>query len=551
MRNYITKAATVSLIAMLTSNAFAQSTYTVQEIALPPGSKDTITEVTKINSAGNVLALSRVKFAEHPFLWSNGNYTSLNAPALYSGQSAIDINKNGNVVGYAQNNKTGDFAPVTWTNGNAQLLATQVSGLDSSDIELNAINDNSQMVGNYSDDVAGYDRGFIINSGDLAKDIKAPSNYGNFIPMSINNSGAIGGTFLIPNDNGGPDSGSFFVKSGSTTVLAPTPSLGDSPTAFAISAANTLVGTIDTDTSTYGAVVTGKTIWTVPSLGGQGSAVYGINDSDEIVGSAELAASINGTKTHAIFISNHVVQDLNSLIPSDSAVVLEEALDINNCGVIVANGIRSELHRGYVLTPSVPKPGCGPVVPTPPTTGEPPTPNVPGTPTPPSPTTPSDPTVGETDPTNPNPPASTLGYSINLTGKGLQGKKAMLNISVAGDTSTISGDNSCLLSLIGITTLNSEQKSQTLLGTFPASALHNGKLSLTVKDIPAYRSKKTPSRKKKFVAGTLALIQAELSCTSKLTASSTQIIAPAPRKAKKVVSVSRWFGIVAKKLAWR
>ena len=85
------------------------------------------------------------------------------------------------------------------------------------------------------------------------------------------------------------------------------------------------------------------------TLGGTSSKAYGINDSDTVVGSSDVAG---GGATHAFIYSNDNMVDLNSLVDPSLDVTLTNAFAINASGQIVgtlrdANGVA----HGYLLTP--------------------------------------------------------------------------------------------------------------------------------------------------------------------------------------------------------
>ena len=90
------------------------------------------------------------------------------------------------------------------------------------------------------------------------------------------------------------------------------------------------------------------------TLGGSDSNAYGINDSGEVVGSADT-----GTATHAFVYSDGTMVDLNSLIDPNAGWVLTDAFAINDGGLIVGDGINPEgKDDAFLLTPvsTVPEP---------------------------------------------------------------------------------------------------------------------------------------------------------------------------------------------------
>ena len=92
------------------------------------------------------------------------------------------------------------------------------------------------------------------------------------------------------------------------------------------------------------------------SLGGTNGAAYALNNSNEVVGWSQIASGA----PHAFLYSGGSMQDLNSLIPSSSGIVLTSAVGIDAAGEIVAYGTNASGQvREYFLTPAespVPEP---------------------------------------------------------------------------------------------------------------------------------------------------------------------------------------------------
>jgi probable HAF family extracellular repeat protein len=84
------------------------------------------------------------------------------------------------------------------------------------------------------------------------------------------------------------------------------------------------------------------------SLGGANGAAYALNNSNQVVGWSQIASGA----AHAFLYSNSTMQDLNSLIPASSGIVLTSAVGIDSAGDIVAYGTDSSgLSHEYLLTP--------------------------------------------------------------------------------------------------------------------------------------------------------------------------------------------------------
>ncbi len=95
----------------------------------------------------------------------------------------------------------------------------------------------------------------------------------------------------------------------------------------------------------------GKSLGTVP--GDTGSIAFGINRHNVIVGGSGTAPVTSlGSFTHAFVWRNGVLQDLNSLVPVTSPLVLNVAYTVNDQGVIAGLGTNSagDTHA-FVLIP--------------------------------------------------------------------------------------------------------------------------------------------------------------------------------------------------------
>jgi len=88
------------------------------------------------------------------------------------------------------------------------------------------------------------------------------------------------------------------------------------------------------------------------TLGGIFSQAYAINNRAEVVGRAGTASG----DSHACLWKNGQPTDLNTLIIPMEGIVLYEANDINNSGMIIADGVDTHgMSHGFLLTP-IPEP---------------------------------------------------------------------------------------------------------------------------------------------------------------------------------------------------
>jgi probable HAF family extracellular repeat protein len=87
------------------------------------------------------------------------------------------------------------------------------------------------------------------------------------------------------------------------------------------------------------------------TLGGSGSAAYGINDQGQVVGESGTSSG----SLRPFLWQEGVMTDLNSLVSNGSGWTLLNATAINNGGQIVGNGTNpAGLLHGYLLTPDPP-----------------------------------------------------------------------------------------------------------------------------------------------------------------------------------------------------
>jgi probable HAF family extracellular repeat protein len=90
------------------------------------------------------------------------------------------------------------------------------------------------------------------------------------------------------------------------------------------------------------------------TLGGSSSEAYAINALGQVVGISDIAGNAG---QHAFFEDiTGPMQDLNTLIPSDSGWVLQEAHGINDSGQIAGFGMLGTAQHAFLLTPT-PEPG--------------------------------------------------------------------------------------------------------------------------------------------------------------------------------------------------
>jgi probable HAF family extracellular repeat protein len=225
-----------------------------------------------------------------PFLWRDGHMSALPTVGGNNGQASA-INNRGEVVGYAETANTDPtcpptptILPVLWEKGQAQPLPTV--GSDPDGVAF-GINDLGQAVG-YSGNCLAAKHAVMWQNGTAfpLQDLGvARSNFG----FAINNLGQIVGQ--VRKADGTARVAALWQPDGTLTVLGTLP-------------------------------------------GEQASQATGINSKGQVVGST-FDSGPNGPNWTGGFIwQNHVMTDLNTLIPADSNLFIINASNINERGQI-------------------------------------------------------------------------------------------------------------------------------------------------------------------------------------------------------------------------
>jgi probable HAF family extracellular repeat protein len=79
-----------------------------------------------------------------------------------------------------------------------------------------------------------------------------------------------------------------------------------------------------------------------------------INNAGQVVGLSRPSFLSFSDGNRAFIFSDGIIQDLNNLIAANSGWVLEKAVDINDAGQIVGNGLKDGVPRAFMLTPTQP-----------------------------------------------------------------------------------------------------------------------------------------------------------------------------------------------------
>jgi probable HAF family extracellular repeat protein len=338
----------VGLLFTVTLNpasAQAQRNYIIADLGTLPGGDSAI--AWGINNRGQVAGLATVPapppsqpphkgkpnpFTDHAILFSNGRLRDLGDFGLY-GAGAGEINGHGQIIVLANNEANSSLQSFLFTAGHIQALGS-LGGALTYALGLN----NFGLVVGWSSLSNGAERAFIYDG--QMHDLHLGDNSE---ATGINDFGQIIGDIASAV---GPSS-AFLLTRGRMHFL---PSLGGFATdARAINNFGHVVGSSWLpDNSTYHAIlyIDGwtKDLGTLSGSSTGFSIANSINIEDEIVGISDPH------ETAFLYRRDHMV-DINSLLPTNSGWVLQQANGINDLGQIVGTGTHDGLSRAFLMTP--------------------------------------------------------------------------------------------------------------------------------------------------------------------------------------------------------
>lgn len=292
------------------------------------------------------------------------------------------INELGVITGFA-NDEDNDRHPYIYQDGSLIDLGT--GGDEDTNASAFGINNLGQVVGSSFINPAAPALPFLYDAGQITF-LSFPGDRLSPSPGSINDSGAIVGTFQTPSfasrgfilsngtfttipTFGGSDSWAVAVnKEGQVTGFAKT--VSDKPHAFLyVNGSLTDLGTLTGPTglsqghglnsrgqvvgsssqifgTTHAFLYSGGVMRDIGTLnGGMNSAAYGINASGQVVGASDFFGSI---LQHGFIQKDGTLSDLNDLRTSNE-ILVERAIAINSAGQIAAFGSRPGQGPGHAL----------------------------------------------------------------------------------------------------------------------------------------------------------------------------------------------------------
>jgi len=344
-------AVAVCLFVFASAQAGPAPTYNVIDLGTLGGISS---QALGINNSGQIVGYAATtNQPHHAAFWANSSSPPIDLGALGGTfGEALGINDSGEIVGDATTPADAEDDAAVWTNHNSG--AVDLGSLGGPDGAAQGINGLGQMVGYATASNGDTHATFWANSSSSAIDLGTlGGTFGE--ALGINGIGQIVGDALTTSN--AADHAAFWANNSSSAVDLG--SLGGTYSgASSINNSGQIVGyAYTTSNATYHA-----TVWTNTStgpidlgtLGGADSQANGNNGTGQIVGYSQTTSN---TDTHATLWTNSsssAIVDLNSLIPTNSGWVLQQANAINDSGEIVGFGtIGSNTHAFALVTGSV------------------------------------------------------------------------------------------------------------------------------------------------------------------------------------------------------
>jgi probable HAF family extracellular repeat protein len=275
--------------------------------ALIKGEDQFASHAQDVNAGGQIIGAD----SEGAKLWESDEATEIRVPDRDTYVTAI--NDAGVVVGYSSDLDSETKHPFTWIDGEItelELLPDSVRG------EALNINADGLVVGDS-----------IIRTADVPEGRLPPRHAVLWEDGSPIDLGTLGGDYSL---------------------------------AVGINTSGQIVGasTTDPDQPELGVPGTHAVLWEdgePTDLGtladGEVSVASAINAGGDIVGRSSVAADSTGGENRAVLWHNGEIHDLNDLIDGGGDVVLENAYDINDSGLIIALGRVDGIEHSYLLEP--------------------------------------------------------------------------------------------------------------------------------------------------------------------------------------------------------
>ncbi len=328
--------------------------YTVTDLGSLGGQED---DATGLNNKSQIVGGADTakhgkgpEFLTNVFVWQNGHMRGV--PGLDGSHAfVVAVSDAGQMAGaYSPDPLKAKFAAALFTlSGKVTLLGgfpALQQGYSLSEAE--AVNAKGQAVG------ISNNQAFLWSAGRM-KRLPPPPGFSAADAGAVNDAGAAAGKATKPGLGKTVTHALLWSASGHVKDLGVLPGYTDS-IARGINAKNQVTGWVGLSGGTG---VQGLTfhyqafLWQNGHMRGLGSIprlrdskASALNDLGQVVGNA-----YHRTDEAALLWQNGKVYELNTLIPAHSGWKLQNALAINNHGLIVGNGIHNGIRRGFLLTP--------------------------------------------------------------------------------------------------------------------------------------------------------------------------------------------------------
>ena len=333
---------------------FLTSTLVATVSAQTQSARYTITDLgaftaQAINDAGQVVGTMGNKAV----LYTNGSLIDITPLGGVNGE-ALGINNLGQVAGRVF---ICDFVDGNCVNGRTRAFIydrgarTVLGTLGGRDSMAFDINDSGQVAGwadtaGSSGQISGQSHAFIFKNG-LLEDIGVRSAADSTFASGINANGQVTGHGSSNTSNRGA-----FVYSNGSFLFFETQGIAND-----INSSGQVVGRFggNDDGSGRAFLFSGAVRHDLGTLSTQHkfSSALAINNGGQVVGvSSPSFFSSDGER--AFVYDGGAMQDLNTLVPATSGLVLTSASDINDAGQIVASGLVNGVSHAFLLTPTEP-----------------------------------------------------------------------------------------------------------------------------------------------------------------------------------------------------
>ncbi len=336
--------AVIALIAAMTPSA--AQTYNIVDLGAVPG--QSVSGGYGLNYLGQACGVSSSPSGDIATLFSNGS--AINLGTLEAGDVSIATAINGSteIVGYEPFAlQAGDLSHAwIWING--KLTDIQSSTLFPQGTRAAGVNSTGVVVGQGNLTSSSF-HAFLYSNGQMV-DIGPPGSY-QAAAVAINDSGQVIGHAYFSTGGGG----AFVYQSGTFTYLPPPP--GATVGAFAINNLGEVAGAIYPSGGGTHVALYANGSWTdYGGVTGAAAHATGLNIGGQVVATAIYPTTsyhpFKPGKHVAYIVSNGVLVDLNTLVPTNSGYTLTDAIAINDAGEILCNSTNvNGTKHAVLLTP--------------------------------------------------------------------------------------------------------------------------------------------------------------------------------------------------------